>query len=57
VNRPDRIVVMPIERALPAQMIDEAERLAYFDQSARTVGGKVAEYIKPEPVQVASRAA
>lgn len=38
-------------------MIDEAERMSYFDQSARTVGGVVAEYVKPEPVQVARRVA
>lgn len=28
----------------PLPMIDEAERLAYFTQSAGTVGGRVPEY-------------
>lgn len=56
-NRPERITVIAIERALPVHMIDEAERLAYFEQSARTVGGVVAEYEKPEPVQGARHAA
>jgi hypothetical protein len=56
-NRPDRITVIAIERAMPAQLIDEAERQAYFEQSARTVGGVVAEYVKPEPVQVVRRVA
>lgn len=56
-NRPDRITVVAIERAMPAQLIDEAERQAYFEQSARTVGGKVAEYEKPEPVQVVRQVA
>ena len=32
------------------QMIDERERQAYFAQSARTVGGKIAEY-DPEDVE------
>ena len=33
-----------IAKPSPIQMIDECERQAYFAQSARTVGGKRAEY-------------
>lgn len=33
-----------IAKPSPMQMIDERERQAYFAQSARTVGGKRAEY-------------
>lgn len=39
-----------IGQPTPLHMIDERERQAYFAQSARTVGGKRAEY-DPEDVE------
>jgi hypothetical protein len=41
---PQRTQVLPPHMIPPAQMIDESERLRYFQQSANTTGGAVPPY-------------
>lgn len=56
-NTPHRTTRIAWELAKSAQMIDEAERLATFDQSARTVDGVRAEYLAPGVIEQAKAAA
>jgi hypothetical protein len=50
-NVPSRTTVVAWENATSAQLIDEAERMATFDQSARTVNGQRAEYQQPRIIE------
>lgn len=49
-NVPTTTIVVAWEKAKSVQLIDESERMATFDQSARTVNGQRAEYQQPHIV-------